>query len=91
MTPEDAAKAVHAHAVRQVRRAGGWTTGTLVASSAGPPPTVSITLAGSSTQIDGVAYSDQFKPASYSFSPTVVVLVGAHGDLFVVCAVAGGS
>lgn len=90
-TAEDVAHAVHAHAVKQVRRAGGWTTGLVVAFAGTAPPTVSVTLAGSSTQIDGVAYSDQFNPAAYSSFPTVVILVGKHGDLFVVAAVAGQS
>lgn len=84
-TAADLAKEIHAHAVKQIRRKGGTTLGTLINYSG---TTVTITLKGSSTDIPGVRYQDTFIPSSYSSQPTVIVTVTGDGDIYVLGALA---
>jgi hypothetical protein len=87
-TAQELAKAVHAHAIKQVRRSGGTVIGFMVDDDPTAPPTVSVTLRGSSEQIDGVRYVDTFIPTNYSGIPKVVIQVTGDGDLLVIGALA---
>ena len=84
-SPEDVAREVHEHAVRQVRRKGGMAYGFMTDFSG---TTVTVALRGSSTTIPGVRYIDTFVPSSYSTIPEVVLMLTGDGDIVVVGALA---
>lgn len=87
-TPEELAKEIHAHAVRQLRKKGGLSKGFMVAFTGTVPPTCSVTLRGSSEQVDGVRYVDTFNPSQYASFPEVIIGLSGDGDIWVFGALA---
>lgn len=80
-TPEEFASAVHAHILKQLKKMGGWSYGVVQTVDGTVPPTLTITLRGSSRNVPGVRYGESYAPIG---GDTVCVLIGAQGDLFVI-------
>jgi hypothetical protein len=83
MTPEEFAKGLHNHILRQLRKTGGMAIGLVTDTAGGSPATVSVTLRGSQTPIDGVRYDDGIVWSNYTTFPEVIVMLSGDGDIVV--------
>jgi hypothetical protein len=78
-TPEELALAIHEHALRQLRKGSHLTWGMVQSVDGTVPPTLTITLRASTTQIPGVTYLESYTPSGND----KVAILDRNGDLLV--------
>jgi hypothetical protein len=85
-TAEHLAEAIHEHAKKLDRRGPGFIFGTVVSVQATVPPTLTITVAGSTVQVPGIPYCESYSPSG--MDQVLIALLG-NGDMVVIDALAG--